>query len=180
MSAISLRYHTSLAGYFSGKHLYLDMIGKETINTRKLVELPWHYYILNEPNSILDFIKDFSVFHEISKLEDYMLYEKFIIKNTLGYERTKGIWLIFGLHISNGEDFISASALIKTALPYIINDFSEESKEFVKAIYFLGWSRKKMDDNNGASFWFSEVRNLVSKYNIDDCGEYLRWIENES
>jgi WD40 repeat protein len=41
MSINSAKYHTCLAGYFYGKHLYLDEAEKKKPNTRKLVELPW-------------------------------------------------------------------------------------------------------------------------------------------
>jgi WD40 repeat protein len=41
MSTCSLKYHTCIAEYFSGKPLYLDESTSSKPNTRKLVEQPW-------------------------------------------------------------------------------------------------------------------------------------------
>jgi WD40 repeat protein len=41
MSLNAIKYHTTLADYFSSKPLYLDDADKKKPNVRKLVELPW-------------------------------------------------------------------------------------------------------------------------------------------
>ena len=179
MPSTQIKYHFQLAQYFARKPIYSD-VAKRKFNIRKLIELPWQYYNLKESSSLLTFIKEFDVFREVLKHNDYPLYENYLVKNSIQNERIKSIWLLFGLHIGNGEDFVSASGLIKKALPFVAKDFGEASKEFVKALYFLGWCRNKMDDLIDASFYFSKAKHLIIEFKIEECNEYLKWIERES
>ena len=172
----SIKYRKNLAEYFATKPLYLDDKDKK-LNTRKLIEEPWQYYKLQEPNKLLNLIKNIEVFTKVSEQKDYFIYQKFIVENTKKIDRINSIWLLFGLHIGNGENFSYASGLIKQALPLVVSDFGETSYEFVKVMYFFGWTREKMDDLIGASDSYSKVRNLIIDSNITECAEFLKLSE---
>jgi hypothetical protein len=176
MASGSAKYHGKLEKYFASKELYLDK-GMKKISSRKIIELPWQYYCLNEPSKLLIFIKNFDIFFHLREYKDYRSYEEFIIKKTEGHDRINSIWLLFGLHIQNGEDFSSASWLLQDAYHLVIKDYGEFSKEIVKLMYWLGWARYKMDDEWGAAVWFIRVRDLILEYKIEECNDILEWCE---
>jgi WD40 repeat protein len=58
----AIKYHTTLAEYFSAKPLYLDEAEKMKPNTRKLVELPWQQ-LLSDLTQYFRTMTDFTFLH---------------------------------------------------------------------------------------------------------------------
>ena len=93
--------------------------------------------------------------------------------------RTNAIWSLFGLHIGNGENFLSCSGLLSFSNESIKKDFGEVSIEYVKLCYWLGWTRKKIDDTLGAKYWFLKAKGIILRSSIKGCEDYLKWCKIE-
>ncbi|MCX6249892.1 MAG: tetratricopeptide repeat protein [Bacteroidetes bacterium] len=75
MSRIRQRYHETLAGYFSGKPLYLDKTSKDdSLNMRKIVELPWQLSEAGMYGKLIDMLTNLDFFLGLSKINRYELW----------------------------------------------------------------------------------------------------------
>jgi hypothetical protein len=172
-------FHKNLAEYFANKPCYLDLTDQRKPNLRKLIEQPWHLYILNDIKGLLNFYKNPIHFMIGSELADFNIYQKYLISSLEGYDRINAIWSLFGLHIGNGEDFLSCSGLLKLAEYFIKEDFGEHSPEYIKLCYWSGWIRKKIDDVSGAHYWFTKAKDIIITSSLTECSNYLDWCNKE-
>jgi hypothetical protein len=179
ITPIQKDYHKSLSNYFESKPLYLDEPKQKKPNTRKLVEQPWHLYSQNEIKGLLTFFKDSNHFIIGSKLKDYKIYQIKIISSFKGRDRINAIWSLFGMHISNGEDFLSGSGLLTLSDQLVKNDFGENTIEYVKLCYWMGWTRKKIDDLSGSRYWFMKAKKIIIDTSLVGCDDYLKWCVRE-
>lgn len=172
-------FNKNLAEYFASKYLYPDLTDHGKPDIRKLVEQPWHLYKLSDFERLLNFYKNPILFILGSDLPDFNTYQKALITSMDGYNRTNTIWSLFGLHLGNGENFLSCSGLLSLSNGFIKKDFGEESIEYVKLCYWLGWTRKKIDDTLVAKYWFLKAKGIILRSSIKGCEDYLKWCKME-
>jgi len=75
----------------------------------------------------------------------------------------KELWELFGFHMGNGSDYLSAGHLLIDSLKRIKKIFGEGSPELIKHLYWIGWTREKMDNEYGASQWYRRTLNEITR-----------------
>jgi WD40 repeat protein len=158
------KYHLALASYFQKKPLYLDEPTQKKPNVRKLVEQSWQLYKLNDTKLLFTFLQNPNVFTNISNLIDFSIYEQSVISNLTKQDRIDAIWLLFDMHITNNEDYLASSELLKFAEPFVLKDYSGNLEYVIKLYNSLSWSYRNMGDIDAVLYWLYKMKIFLESY----------------
>jgi len=166
---LKLRAHLRIADYFESKEN----------SPRKIAELPWQYMKLDRVDDLHEIVSDMKIFPVLHDTGDLNLYQSFIIERYFSIDPEKGIktlWELFSCHMGNGSDFLSAGHLIMDSLKQIKNIFGKGSPELIKSLYWIGWTRKNIDNEYGASQWYRRALNEITRSGSFENDEILSWL----